>query len=228
MHRIEIPAWAVERGLAMRTPRAIPPERTAVLVVDMQMFFIADEYPLGSRNAQAIIANVNRLTRGYRAAGATVIFLQHSFAPPAGEEPVGKAASALSSAETRAALQRQLLPGTEAFAFHPQVEVAAEDVRLVKRTASAFHPRSGCDLNGELASRGIEQLVIAGLVTNGCCECNARDAHQHGFQVQFVADATAALTDEEHNAALLNLAIMFAQVPLTADLLATLPQAAAA
>jgi nicotinamidase-related amidase len=58
-----------------------------------------------------------------------------------------------------------------------------------------------------------------GVVTNGCCDNTARDAYHHDFQVTVVPDACAARTDEEHNAALLNLAILIAQVPLTGELL---------
>ena len=51
-----------------------------------------------------------------------------------------------------------------------------------------------------------------GLVTNGCCDCTARDGFQYGFNMVVAADATAAMTDEEHNAALLNLEIYYARV----------------
>ena len=40
-----------------------------------------------------------------------------------------------------------------------------------------------------------------------------------GYKVIVVADATAAVTDAEHNAALLNLRINFADVRRTAELL---------
>ena len=68
----------------------------------------------------------------------------------------------------------------------------------------------------------METLIITGLVTNGCCDCTARDAFQHGFNVVFASDATAAMTDEEHNAALLNLEIYYARVMRTEEIAAAL------
>jgi len=46
---------------------------------------------------------------------------------------------------------------------------------------------------------------VTGTLTNCCCESTARDAIALDYQVLFASDATAALTDEEHNASLLNL-----------------------
>ena len=44
-----------------------------------------------------------------------------------------------------------------------------------------------------------------------------------GYKVIVVSDATAAVTDAEHNAALLNLRINFADVRSSEQVLATLP-----
>jgi len=68
----------------------------------------------------------------------------------------------------------------------------------------------------------VDTLVIAGTLTNCCCESSARDAFMLGYRVLFAADATAAVSDEEHNAALLNLAVMFADVRRTDDIVALL------
>jgi nicotinamidase-related amidase len=43
-----------------------------------------------------------------------------------------------------------------------------------------------------------------------------------GFRVLFISDATAALTDEEHNAALLTLRAVFADVRTTDEMLSIL------
>ena len=68
-------------------------------------------------------------------------------------------------------------------------------------------------------NRGIDTLNVTGTLTNCCCDSAARDANMLGYKGLFVSDATAAVTDEEHNAALLNLVLMFADVRSTADVL---------
>lgn len=58
------------------------------------------------------------------------------------------------------------------------------------------------NLHELLQQRGIDTLIITGAITNYCCENTARDACQMDYRVFFVTDATAALSDEEHNASL--------------------------
>ncbi len=55
-------------------------------------------------------------------------------------------------------------------------------------------------------------LDITSLVTNDCWDCTARDAFQYGYKAIIASDPTAAMTDDEHNAALLNLEIYYACV----------------
>ena len=50
-------------------------------------------------------------------------------------------------------------------------------------------------------------------------ESTAREAYMSGYKVIVVADAMAAVTDEEHNAALLNLRLNFADVRMTNEVL---------
>ncbi|MGH6634073.1 MAG: isochorismatase family protein, partial [Sphingopyxis sp.] len=120
----------------------------------------------------------------------------------------------------RSSLVRQLVPGNAAFDIDARLTVEEGDLHAVKKTASVFHPQSGSDLLQTLQSRGIKTLVITGIVTNGCCETTARDASQHGFQILFASDATGAMSEEEHRAALLNLALWFAEVQSADELVA--------
>ncbi len=49
---------------------------------------------------------------------------------------------------------------------------------------------------------------------------------QMNYKIVFVSDANAALTDEAHNATLENMALLFADVMSTAELLEALRRAA--
>ena len=62
-------------------------------------------------------------------------------------------------------------------------------------------------------------LILTGTLTNVCVESTAREANMAGYKVIVVADATAAVTDAEHNAALLNLRLNFADVRRTRQVL---------
>jgi nicotinamidase-related amidase len=110
----------------------------------------------------------------------------------------------------------ELRPGSESYELHPEIVRGAGDITVVKHQSSPLHPGAVTGLHEILEERAIETVIITGLVTNGCCDCTARDAFQYGYNVFIATDATAAMTDAEHNGALLNLAIYYAE-PVTTN-----------
>lgn len=220
MHRVELPAWAVERGRALNHFDRIDVARTALLCVDMQNAFVAEGEVFGNAHARDIIPGVNRLAAGFRAAGGTVWWTRQTvddahplYADPhwlaLGDDPhVARAKAALAA-------------GSRGHALHPDMQCHAGDRVLDKYRYSAFLPNSS-DIDARLRAAGVDTLLIAGTLTNCCCESSARDACMLGYKVLLVADACAAVTDAEHNAALLNLRLMFADVRGVDEVLALL------
>ena len=70
-------------------------------------------------------------------------------------------------------------------------------------------------------------MLIAGTVTNVCCESTARDAMMRNFRAIMVTDANAAFTDEEHNAALTSFYLVFGDIMSTDMLIGLLAHNAA-
>ena len=66
-----------------------------------------------------------------------------------------------------------------------------------------------------LRGRGIDTLLVTGTVTSVCCESTARDAMMLNFKTIMVTDGNAAMTDEEHNAALTDFYLTFGDVMST-------------
>jgi nicotinamidase-related amidase len=118
-------------------------------------------------------------------------------------------------AEGVAALQAGA-PGHDLYAA---MQTAECDIVIDKYRYGAFSCPAGA-LRRELERLGAEMIVITGTLTNLCVESTAREANMAGYKVIVVADATATLTDAEHNAALMNLRLNFADVRRTKDLLA--------
>jgi ureidoacrylate peracid hydrolase len=216
VHTISLPSAAVERGRMMGLDKPIDPATTAVIAIDFQNFFVAEGEPMGTAHARDALVNANRVNAVVRASGGLVVLTQHSFGPVgeiAPDEPLEPGA---------------LLPGSPSYDLHPDLLVSPGDVLLVKRSSSPLHPLADTGLKDILRTRGIETVIVTGLASNGCCDCLARDAFQHGFNVVFVSDASAAMTDEEHNATLLNLAIYYANVLDTSAVEAALAKGAGA
>lgn len=209
MHAIDLPGWAVERGSALNRFDTIDPARAALVVIDMQNVFLAPDEVFGNPNALDIIPAVNRLAGAARAAGMPVIWTRQTVsADPALAMPEWQ--YDLSLPDVRRAVET-MIAGTRSHALHPEMAVQPEDAVIDKYRYSAFLcPARG--LETELTRRGIDMIVIAGTLTNVCCESTARDGNMMGYRVIAVSDAMATHTDAEHNAALLNLRLSFADV----------------
>lgn len=70
------------------------------------------------------------------------------------------------------------------------------DLEIVKRTWGAFQ---GTRLHAMLHDRGIEEVLLGGLMTNFGVESTGRVADEHGYTVTFVSDAMAGLHEHAHN-----------------------------
>jgi nicotinamidase-related amidase len=216
MHRIEIPEWVEARGRALNHFPTLEAGRTALVNIDMQSAFVAEDQIFGNAHARDIVSAVNSLSAAMRAAGAPVIWTRqtHTFDPPFAPPAWHYDASNPVVAAGMAALAWDAA-GHE---LYPGAQVAPDDVVIDKYRYGAFSCPAG-RLDNVLRARGITMLIITGTLTNVCCESTAREAYMAGYKIIAVADAMAAATDEEHNAALLNLRLNFVDVRLTDEVL---------
>ena len=110
------------------------------------------------------MARINAVTAKARQAGSPVIFIQHD-GEPGGEDVV---------------------PFTEGWKLHPELEVRPGDPVIRKTTCDAFY---GTNLETELRSRGINTLLLMGYATDFCVDATLRSAASKDFAVIVVADA---------------------------------------
>jgi ureidoacrylate peracid hydrolase len=211
MNVVNLPQWAVERGLSRGGLTSLEPARTALIVVDLQNAFLAEGEMLANSHARDIVPNVNALSKATRDAGGKVVYLRHTVS----DETRFKLNEWQARMVPRAADgDFQLRAGTFGHHLYPDLDVRPEDLVVNKHRYSAFLPNSS-DLDKELRDRSIDTLIIAGTITNVCCESTARDGNMLGYRIVFVSDGTAAFTDEEHNATLLSMATTFGDVRTT-------------
>jgi nicotinamidase-related amidase len=220
MHENYVPAWARSRGRTLNHFPFLEPARTALLVIDMQRAFIgtraqsgiATDYgDLANRHAYDIIPNINRLSRTLRSAGSRVLWCRHTVATDgAGQLPTWQV--------TKPAFNPSLMRGAEGHGLHQDLDISPHDVVFDKYRFSCFH-NAEIDVDRTLREFAVDTVIITGTLTNCCCECAARDATMRDYKVLFISDATAALTDEEQNAALLNITVAMADVVSTREAL---------
>ncbi|MEN3310000.1 MAG: trans-2,3-dihydro-3-hydroxyanthranilic acid synthase [Micromonosporaceae bacterium] len=183
------------------------PDRAAVLVHDMQRYFLR-AFAAGRSPLTELVANVAKLLAAARAAGVPVLYT----AQPGGM-----------SRQDRGLLHDFWGPGMSGAEADRGIadDVAPEpgDTVLTKWRYSAF---SRSDLEERLRRSGRDQLVICGVYAHMGCLITACDAFSRDIQPFLVADALADLSLDDHLRAL-RYAADRCGVPLsTADVLADL------
>lgn len=186
----------------------IDPRDTALVVVDMVPFFSNE-----NTHARDIVAPINRLAHALRAAGGLV-----SWVLPSADDPHPALSREFYGEDIAELYRRSGGEGPLAARLCPQLDTEPDDLFVEKRTASAFFPGYS-PLPDELAARRIRTVIIAGTVTNVCCEGSARDARALGYRVIMAADANAAPTDGMHNATLHTVYRSFGDVRSAAEIL---------
>ncbi len=213
MHPATLPE-PVQASLRARFGRLVrfnrlAPHRSALVVIDMQRVFCAPGALLEVPMARAIVPAINRMADALRSLGGTIAWVRSSFPPSDRDWTV--MFEAVNPPERGAAIRAALQPGAEGWHFWDGIVPASEDLVLEKDRFSAFFP-GACALPELLRQRGIDTVLIAGTMTNVCCESSARDAMMDNFQVVMLADALAARSDAEHLASLATLAWSFGDV----------------
>lgn len=184
----------------------LDPRRTALLVIDMQEAFLGPDSAAWVPSAGAIVAPIQTLANRMRLAGATVVFTRHTVV--ADDWPRYVEVVAGGSPFHATAL---LGPGAPGHALFHAFEVHASDIVVNKTRFGALGAEHSC-LHAELMKRHIDTVVIAGTLTNICCESTARQAMELDYRTLMAADATAARTDAAQIAALLNVFSAFGDV----------------
>lgn len=219
MHRTEIPDSVLQRVLArcgtLHPFAVLQPTRTALIVIDMQNGYMrADIGHACVPMAVEIVPTINRLAASLRAAGGGVFWIQN-----ASDERSRQEWSVLeeqASPARRAARIRSVSPGAPGHEFWPELDIRDGDAIVPKYRYSAFIAGAS-DLEAQLRAGGYDTVLIAGTLTNVCCESSARDAMMLNFRTIMVSDANAALTDAEHNASLISFYAFFGDVMTSAE-----------
>jgi len=225
MHKIDIPEEILAKPRARRGRvevfDSLDPARTALVVIDMQAYFLEPGGFLEVPYSRNIVGNINRLAAALRQGGGKVYWTQHSFVPE-----WTSWYGTLASGEYAERMIAESAPGSPGYSIHPDLDVQPEDVALHKTRYSAMLPH-GCDFDAHLKRANVDTVIVTGTLTNVCCESTARDAMMMNYKVVFVADANATRTDEEHNATLKSIIQVVGDVRTTDDVIGLLEPGAA-
>jgi nicotinamidase-related amidase len=189
------------------------PPRSALLVIDMQKFFLDPASPSFTCGGLAILPNLKKLIQAYRSRHLPVIYTRHVHHP-----------DLLDAGIMGWWWQGICKEGTPESEVHADIAPQKGEKEILKHRYSAFY---NTDLETILRCLKIEDLVITGIMTNMCCESTSRDAYYRDYRLFFLADGTGSITEEMHLASLLNLAFGFAWVTTVDTIVAQLDEQSA-
>ena len=217
-HEMDIPQYVIDRIVAKRGKLHVfdrfEPSKTALVVIDMQNFFVAEV-----DTAKSIVPNINRLAKAFRDRGGVVAWVLLTVADSLGgpsKWPIYH--DYFFTPEKGKAHKDGLTEGSEGHRLYPELIVGDEDWITRKSRFSAFIQGSS-DLDERLRASGIENLVIVGTATNFCCETSARDAMMIGYRVVMASDANAARYDEDHIVGLTSVYQSFGDIRTTDEVI---------
>lgn len=158
--------------------RADNPGTTALLVIDMQVDFLADDgrLPVDRARVSHLIDRVNAAITDAQSRGVLVVHIGNEF-------PRGSIANLFRKFAA--------IAGSPGAALDPRVHSTGTQY-LPKWHGDAF---TNPDLHALLSHAGIRRVVLAGVFANACVRATARGALAHGYEVEVLADCVGSGSD---------------------------------
>jgi nicotinamidase-related amidase len=208
----------------------LAPDHTALIVVDVQRYFVHPEYPFGKwvaamvpggidayfrRVSDLVIPNTQRLLERARQRGHLIVFTEAGSLLPDGADLPGwmRRHIAMSGVAVYPPFSDPSCRVDDSVAPRPS------ELILQKTTSG---PLSSTKLDQTLRVLGIDTVIVAGLVTDVCVAQTAREFGDRDFNAIVVEDGCASTDDARHKAALETIAITFGFVASTEQVLARL------
>ncbi|MGT2926091.1 cysteine hydrolase family protein [Streptococcus cuniculipharyngis] len=163
--------------------------KKALISIDYTVDFVADEGRLtAGQPAQAIESAICQFSRAAYEAGHLLVFAIDGHDEKDSYHPESR----LFPPHNLMGSQGRQLYG-ELGRFYDQVKTAANVLWLDKRYYSAF---AGTSLNARLRERGVDTVILTGVLTDICVLHTAVDAYNLGYQIEIPVSAVATLTPE--------------------------------
>ena len=202
LQQIELPARP--------SPLSIDPQRTALIVVDMQNDFgskggMFDRAGIDIEPIRAVVPAVARAIAAAREAGVRVIYLKMGFQPDLSDIGPRDAPNyikhqRLHVGEPNTApdgtSSRILIRDTWDTDILPELKPNAKDIVIWKHRFSGFHET---ELDATLNRLGVRYVILTGATTSVCVESTMRDAMFLDYIPVLLTDTTAEAGGREGN-----------------------------
>ena len=186
-------------------PTEIHPGETALIIIDMQKDFLYHGgfgELLGNDVSllQQAIAPIQQVLSAWRAAGQLVIHTREGHLPDMTDcPPVKLERWPAPRIGDSGPMGRILIRGEVGHALIDELAPALGEIVIDKPGKNAFY---NTDLDAILRTRGIRNLLVAGVTTDVCVFSTTTGANDHGFNAIVLSDCVASYNPARHAAAL--------------------------
>jgi nicotinamidase-related amidase len=196
MQRSEIDAIPIEGDVSFRQ-RAVEPERTALLVIDLQKGeYNPDKIAAEPQHAylferirDVVIPNGQKLIAACRAAGVEMIYtVVESLTLDGRDRSLDYKVSGIFF--PKGAWEAQVLD---------ELQPLPNEIVIPKTSSSLFN---STNFEYVLRNLRIEYVMVMGIVTDQCVETAVRDGCDRGFLMTLVDDACATFSEQRHKESL--------------------------
>ena len=146
--------------------------------------FVKEDGALPVIGAGKLISRINEAIENFRRKGEPVIFIADAHEPDDKEFNIWP---------------RHCVKGTEGAQVVRELDRRPGDELVEKTTYSAFY---NTRLDDVLREKGVDEVVLTGILTNICVLHTAADAAMRGYKVRVLKGCVASSTEENHEWAL--------------------------
>jgi ureidoacrylate peracid hydrolase len=199
----------------------IDPSLTALLIIDMQNDYVADQGKVGKlgmdvKKIQDAVPTMNRLIEEARKAGVMIVWIRQTHTMR--DALPNYLASNVARKKSGPFKEEDFLVQGGSWGaeyFDKMVKRAPDEIEVIKHTYGGF---TNTELDTFLKTKGIQTIISIGCLTNVCVSSTAMQGWFQGYYSIIASDASSTNDTALHEATLKNHAIFFGYTPKTEEI----------